>query len=176
MPRSALKRQQPEPALPSKCWHSVSFHWNEHPGNIIPPNCYFLRVRTCATNALISSSDKPSAGFILILPSLSLIPSLIALKASSSFNSACSLASVRFLMASFWPILVSPLPSGPWHLAHRLSQFSFTSAAEADNSAAAEMASIERTVFFIRSYALCVVRFWSGLGSATNNHANEYGR
>src|SRR5690349_19388907 len=86
-------------------------------------DAYFFSVRTWATNALISSSDKPSAGFILILPSLSLTPSLMALKASSSFISDCSLASVRFLMASFWPILVSPLPSGPWHLAHCLSQF-----------------------------------------------------
>ena len=47
--------------------------------NPIPPNSYFLKLRTWATRALISSSLNPSAGFIRILPSLSLSPSLIFL-------------------------------------------------------------------------------------------------
>ena len=55
---------------------------------------YFLNARTYATSALISSSDTPSAAFILVLPSLSFTPSLMALKASSSLNSAWTLASV----------------------------------------------------------------------------------
>src|SRR3954469_22178489 len=39
---------------------------------------YFLKVRMYATSPLISSSFKPSAGFIKVLSSLSLRPSLMA--------------------------------------------------------------------------------------------------
>ena len=55
---------------------------------------YFLNVRMCATSPLMSASDAPSIGFITTLPSLSLSPSLMALNAASSFNSAWTLASV----------------------------------------------------------------------------------
>lgn len=51
---------------------------------------YFLKVRMCLTSALISSSDTPSKGFMTVLPS-SLRPSLMALNALSSFNSAWTL-------------------------------------------------------------------------------------
>src|ERR1019366_4881231 len=45
---------------------------------------YFLNARTYATSALMSASDKSSAGFITVLSSLSFTPSLIALNAASS--------------------------------------------------------------------------------------------
>src|SRR5206468_11519959 len=55
---------------------------------------HFLNDRMWAMRALISASLNPSAGFISTLPSLSLRPSLMALKAASSFISAWTLASV----------------------------------------------------------------------------------
>src|SRR6185295_15806374 len=89
-----------------------------------------FRPRTYATSALTSSSDKVSNGFINVLSSSLLSPSLIALNALSSLMSAWTFASVKSLTPSLAPILVAPLPSSPWHLAQRLAQFSFASAPE----------------------------------------------
>lgn len=48
---------------------------------------YFASVRTCATRALISSSERPVIGFIFwVLPSL--MPSLMAAMALASVSSA----------------------------------------------------------------------------------------
>ena len=55
-------------------------------------------------------------------------PDFIALNASSSLNLACAFASVRSRMPSLWPILVSPAPSWPWHLAQDCFQLLAASA------------------------------------------------
>jgi len=55
---------------------------------------YFLNFRMWATKPLMSSSERPSDGFIRTLPSLSLKPSLMALNATSSFSASWTLASV----------------------------------------------------------------------------------
>src|ERR1051325_1240697 len=52
-------------------------------------------------------------------------------------------------MPSFSPILVWPLPSGPWHLVQFFSQFSFASAAEAWIAAAKPITVASRINFFI---------------------------
>src|SRR5215475_397939 len=61
-------------------------------------------------------------------------------------------------MSSFLPILVSPLPSGPWHLAQFLSQVSFTSAAEADRMPAAKAAARVTMIFFMIYLMQCLFR------------------
>ena len=55
---------------------------------------HFFRVLKWATMAFASSSETPSVGFITTFPSLSLAPSLMALMAASSVNSAWTLASL----------------------------------------------------------------------------------
>src|ERR1039458_5062143 len=86
----------------------------------------------------------------------SLTPSLIALNIASSLSEAWTLASVRSLISSFLAMVVSPLPSGPWHFLQFLSQFSFTSAAEADTTMAAQAATVI-------SIALFIIYFLDGL-------------
>jgi hypothetical protein len=56
---------------------------------------------------------------------------------------------VKSLTPSFWPILVWPLPSAPWHLAQSESQFVFPSAAEAVIAAAKPNVAVIRINFFI---------------------------
>src|SRR5690242_14207256 len=69
--------------------------------------------------------------------------------ANSSSLVAWTLASVRSLISSFLPILVSPLPSAPWHLAQSFSQISLASPARAVRAPAASRARLSTTSFFI---------------------------
>src|SRR3989344_4971382 len=120
---------------------------------------YFLNFRMYATKALTSSSETPSAGFIRILPSLSFRPSFMVLAAASSFSSAWTLASVKSLMPSFWPILVWPFPSSPWHLAQLALYFSAMSAAFAENATDNARTTATMSSFFIRFFGWFFVMF-----------------
>ena len=48
-----------------------------------------------------------------------------------------------------WPMLVWPLPSAPWHLAHRVSQFPLASEAEAVSAAVKPRTTANMMIFFI---------------------------
>src|SRR5208282_5414325 len=78
-----------------------------------------------------------------------------ALTASSSLMPAWTLASVRSLIPSFWPILVWPLPSAPWHLAQSESQLALASAAEAFRAAAKPNTVASTSIFFIVGFCVC---------------------
>ncbi len=76
----------------TNCCSQITDDWMDGDGGTAPPSVwthfgYFLNARTLATSALISSSVRPSAGFILVL-SPSLMPSLMALVASASVKAA----------------------------------------------------------------------------------------
>src|SRR5664280_2361578 len=73
----------------------------------------------------------------------------MAFAAASSLRSACTLASVKFFAPSFTPILVSALPSAPWHLAQSVSQFSLASAPLVERVAAKPNIVASRSIFFI---------------------------
>ena len=75
---------------------------------------YFLKARTLATSALMSSSVRPSVGFHLGFVAV-LDAFLDGLGGSVIGEGGLDLASVKSFSASFLPIGVWPVPSAPWH-------------------------------------------------------------
>src|SRR6476661_10168706 len=100
-----------------------------------------------------SLSLSPNA-FIVVLP-FSFTPFLIDSAAFASVNPACTFASVRSFAFSVFPILVSALPSLPWHWTQFASQFALASAAS-DDIALARMRlnTRARAVFIFGSFLM----------------------